>query len=50
MSIDVQVLRKNLASGIQQHIQRINYCYQVEFIPAIQGRLVQYEKSHDYIN
>ena len=23
---------------------------QVEFIPAIQGRLVQYEKSHDYIN
>lgn len=36
MSIDVQVLRKNLASGIQQHIQRINYCYQVAFIPGMQ--------------
>ena len=37
LSIDAKILKKILASWVQQHIKRIKQCDQAEFIPVLQG-------------
>lgn len=39
MNIDTNILNKLLGNLIQQHLERLIHCNQIEFIPGIQGWL-----------
>ena len=43
MNIDATILSKTLANQIQEHIKKITYYVQVNFIPK-NGSMVQYVK------